>query len=160
MTTEIRGDLAGSMSMTLRRGAHRGVAGTKSLSFFEGAVKPSLNPQGVGKSRPQRFSCHSAAGGAKEFAGLAPGKIKAGTTAATSLLKRNPPEWRRAPITKTLRRPGVRILSLLIQWINSYRHRLPAASAGMPALASSQKQTLCGQNDDIEFRRTTLILHV
>jgi hypothetical protein len=36
----------------------------------------------------------------------------------------------------------------------------PAASAVMPALASSQKQTLCGQNDDIEFRRTTLILHV
>jgi hypothetical protein len=68
--------------MTLRRGAHRGVAGTKSLSFFEGAVKPSLNPQGVGKSRPQRFSRQSAAGGVKEFAGLARGKIKAGTNAS------------------------------------------------------------------------------
>jgi hypothetical protein len=64
------------------------------------------------------------------------------------------------PDTKILRRPGVRILSLLIQWINSYRRLLPAASAVMPALASSQEQTLCGQNDYIEFRRATLIFNV
>jgi len=68
--------------MSLRRGAHRSVVGTRSLGFFEGAVKPILDAKGVGKSSPQRFSSQSAAGGAKEFAGLASGKIKARANAS------------------------------------------------------------------------------
>ena len=55
MTTEIRGDLTGSMSMSLRPDAYRDVVGTRSLSFFEDAVKPSLNVR-EGASRIRNVS--------------------------------------------------------------------------------------------------------
>jgi len=55
---------------------------------------------------------------------------------------------------------GTAHIIVLIQWINSYRHWLAAASAVMPALASLQEQTRYGQNDNLEFRRATLRLHV
>lgn len=51
------------------------------------------------------------------------------------------------PETKTLRRPGECILSMLIQWINSCRRRLPAAWAVMPVLCSFAKADAMRKND-------------
>jgi len=45
--------------MSLRRDAHRGAVGTKSLSFFEGAVKASLTA-GAGQSRIQDIAAAEA----------------------------------------------------------------------------------------------------
>src|SRR6267143_1887189 len=70
MTTEIRGDLAGSMSMSLRRGAHRSIVGTRSLSFLEDAVKSILDANGDGRSSP-RHGRQCTIGRRKEFIGLA-----------------------------------------------------------------------------------------
>ena len=111
MTTEIRGDLTGSMSMSLRRDAYRDVVGTRSLSFFDDAVKPSLNVRG-GASRIRNVAVAEAPLAAQRNLHDWRGAIGLGPRSATSFLDETAGLGSRFG-TKSLRRPGVRILSLL-----------------------------------------------
>lgn len=96
-----------------------------------------------------RRAAHRSVGGARSL-GFFEGAVKAilGVRKA----------WRSE--NENLAPSGTAHIIVLTQWINSYRHWLAAASAVMPALASSQGPTRYGQNDCIEFRRATVVLHV
>jgi len=59
--------------------------------------------------------------------------------------------------TKILRPAAVCLLSLLTKWINCCRYRVSRFEAAMLRLAHPQGEPLHGQNDDIEFRRTTCV---
>jgi hypothetical protein len=145
--------------MSLRRVAHRSVVGAGSLGFFEALQSQFWMLAASARSNPHLFDWQGARGRRKGISGVTRAMIKARPDAndAASHLK----SARGAPRSKNenLARPGTAHIIVLTQWKNSYRHRLAAASAVMPALASRQGQTRCGQNDNIEFRRAALMFH-
>jgi len=94
--------------MSLRRDAHPGDVGRKSLSFFDGAVKPSLSGQAVDRSSPRHFmtKCPVTRQGIAKLAR----ETSKGRPRAASLLYGVRPG---GAIMKILRGSGVRILSWL-----------------------------------------------
>ena len=92
--------------MGVRRDAHPGAVGTKSLSFFEGAVKPSLKAQRTRFLRVRRhFKDKTAVDAVREIAGLgyeATQAVPPGSVAS----QREPPEVAPRGDNESLARPG------------------------------------------------------
>ena len=133
------------MAMRVRRDAYRRVVGTKSLSFFGCAVKPSLNVRTRAGIDPY-FSAKDSAADAKDRGfGMRALRLSWSWNRL----------WEWSIRYENLARLGRAHIIGARPWINIYCLPLAAALVVMPGLASSQEQTLCGQNDQIDFRWAT-----